>query len=88
MNARTRWTIWSVAASSTLIAIEAHALREPITAEKPSEAYTAWWRWAVGIQPSARRRFVLVPLFSAFWLWFVGHIVLGWGPRDIPRRRR
>lgn len=87
MDARTRWTVLTGCFATGLAIWEAHALREPLTDEKPSDTYTAWWLWLLGKEPEHPRRRWAVPLFAAFWLWFVGHIVLGWGPRDIPRPR-
>lgn len=86
MDARTRWTVLTGAFVTGLVILEAHALREPLTQEKPSEAYTAWWRWALGYEPQHPRRWVAGPLFAAFWLWFIAHIVAGIGPNDLPRR--
>lgn len=88
MDARTRWTVLTVSFATGLIILEADALREPLTPDKPSDAYTAWWRWLIGKEPEHARRRWAVPLFTAFWAWFVGHIIFGWPPNDLPRRSK
>lgn len=87
MDARTRWAVWTVSAAVPLIAMEAYALREPLTPDKPSETLSAVTQWAVGINPKAPRRWVLGPLFAVFWLWWIGHVLFLWGPNDLPRRK-
>jgi hypothetical protein len=88
VDARTRWTVLTGLFATGLLILEAHALREPLSDEKPSGTYTAWWRWLLGLQPARKRRWVAGTLFAAFWAWFVGHCLFGWPPNDLPRRRR
>ncbi|RSM73466.1 hypothetical protein DMH04_41380 [Kibdelosporangium aridum] len=88
MDARTRWTVLTSAFATGLVVLEAHALREPLTDEKPSATYSAWWRWLLGLQPVHKRRWIAAGLFAAFWAWFVAHVVFSVGPNDLPRRRR
>lgn len=89
MNAPSRrWAAWLTATLASFVALEAHALRRPLTPEKPSETLTAALRLWLGIQPASRRRWAASVLFTAFWAWFVAHIVAGIGPNDLPRRRR
>jgi hypothetical protein len=72
---------------TSFLALEAHALRQPLTDDTPSETLTAALRLWLGIQPASKRRWVTSVLFAGFWVWFAGHISLGWGPRDLPRRK-
>lgn len=88
MDASRRWILWLTATLISFLALEAYALRQPLTDEKPSETLTAALRLWLGIQPASRRRWIAGGLFAAFWVWFAGHISLGWGPRDLPRRKR
>lgn len=82
-----RWAAWLTATLATFAVLEAHALREPLTDDKPSGTLTAALRLWLGVQPAGRRRWIASGLFAAFWLWFVGHCTLGWGPNDLPRHR-
>lgn len=88
MDASRRWLWWLTATLASFIALEAHALREPLTDEKPSETLTAALRYWLGVQPASRRRWIASALFAGFWAWLTGHVVLGWGPNDLPRRKR
>lgn len=83
-----RWAAWLTATLLSFAVLEAHALREPLTPDKPSETLTAALRLWLGISPASRRRWIASALFAGFWLWFAGHIALGWPPNDLPRRSR
>jgi hypothetical protein len=87
VDASTKWAVWLTATVGSFLILEARALREPLTPEKPSETLTAALRKWLGVQPATRRRWIAAGLFSAFWVWFAGHIALGWGPQDLPRRK-
>lgn len=87
MDARTRWAVWLAATVISFGVMEAHALREPLTEEKPSGTLSAALRWWLGIQPARPRRAVASLLFASFWAWLVLHICWGLGPNDLPRRR-
>lgn len=88
MDASTRWALWLTATLASFAVLEAVALREPLTDDKPSDTLTASLRMWLGIQPASRRRWIAGTLFAGFWVWFAGHIAIGWGPRDLPRRNR
>lgn len=86
MDARTRWTVWLSATIGSFLILEGLALREPLTAEKPSDTLTAYLRHLLGVQPVARRRWAAGAAFVAFWAWLCGHLLVGWPPNDLPRR--
>lgn len=88
MDARTRWALWLAATVASFVALEARALREPLTEGKPSETLSAALRWWLGIQPAGRRRWIAGGLFAGFWAWLVAHVCFGVGPNDLPRRRQ
>jgi hypothetical protein len=88
VDAPTKWAAWLTATLVSFTVLEARALREPLTDEKPSGTLSAALRLWIGVQPARPRRWIAGSLFAAFWAWFVGHCLLGWGPRDIPRRRK
>jgi hypothetical protein len=88
VDASRRWILWLTATLISFLALEAHALRQPLTDEKPSETLTAALRQWLGVQPSSRRRWVASALFAGFWAWLVAHVCFGLGPNDLPRRRR
>lgn len=81
-----RWLVWLAATAASFLALEAHALREPLTDEKPSETLTAALRYWLGVQPASRRRWIASALFAGFWAWFCLHVIAGIGPNDLPRR--
>jgi hypothetical protein len=87
VDASRRWILWLTATLLSFLALEAYALRRPLTDEKPSETLTAALRLWLGIQPASKRRWVASVLFAGFWLWFTAHITVGVGPNDLPRRR-
>lgn len=87
VDARTRWAVWLGATLASFLALEARALKQPLTDEKPSETLSAALRWWLGIQPAGRRRWVAGSLFAGFWLWLCLHVLAGVGPNDLPRRR-
>lgn len=84
MHADRVWGSFVTAFGVTFAVIEAKALREREgdcdDGEKPSATLTAWLRRHGGIDPRKPRRFVTVPAFIGFLVWFGGHIVLGWKP--------
>ena len=82
-----RWLVWLAATLTSFLVLEAHALREPLTDEKPSETLTAALRYWLGVHPAHRRRWIASALFAGFWAWLVAHIVFGVGPNDLPRRK-
>jgi hypothetical protein len=88
VNAPTKWAVWLVATVTSFALLEARALREPLTAEKPSGTLSAALRLWIGIQPARPRRWIAGSLFAAFWAWLCLHVLAGIGPNDLPRRRR
>lgn len=87
MDAHRKWTLWLGATVTSFVVLEGLALREPLTEAKPSGTLTAYLRFSLGIQPRTRRRFWAGALFAGFWGWLVGHVLAGWPPNDLPRRR-
>lgn len=83
-----RWVVWLTATVVSFLVLEAHALREPLTDEKPSGTLTAALRYWLGVQPAGRRRWIASALFAGFWVWLCLHVLAGIGPNDLPRRRR
>jgi len=77
------WKIWTVSVFGSFLVLEAYALRKP-KGGTLSESARGW----MGIDPAATRRWAVSGVFVGFWAWLIGHIVLGWGPNDIPRRSR
>jgi hypothetical protein len=73
----TRWAAWLIGVLATFFALEAPALRQRV-AEKPSGTLTATMRRWLGIEPAARRRTILGPLFGAFCTYLFGHFLFGW----------
>lgn len=89
MDAPTRrWAAWLTATLVSFAVLEAHALKEPLTDEKPSGTLSAALRLWLGIQPAGKRRWIAGGLFAAFWLWLCLHVLAGIGPNDLPRRKR
>jgi hypothetical protein len=88
VDASTKWGVWLGVTVASFTVLEAHALREPLTAEKPSGTLSAALRLWIGVQPARPRRWIASGLFAGFWVWFVGHICCSWGPNDLPRRQR
>lgn len=82
-----RWAAWLTATLLSFAVLEAQALREPLTEDKPSGTLSAALRRWLGIAPAGKRRWIASGLFAAFWLWFVGHVAFAWPPNDIPRRQ-
>jgi hypothetical protein len=88
VDASTKWGVWLTATLASFTVLEALALREPLTAEKPSGTLSAALRLWIGVHPSRPRRWIAGGLFAGFWAWLVAHVVFGVGPNDIPRRRK
>lgn len=88
MDASTKWGVWLTATLVSFTVLEARALREPLTDEKPSGTLSAALRCWLGVQPAHPRRWIAGSLFAGFWGWLCLHILAGWGPNDLPRRRR
>lgn len=87
MDASTRWAVWLGVTVTSFAVLEAQALREPLTTEKPSGTLSAALRLWLGVSPARQRRWIAGSLFAGFWAWLCLHLLAGLGPNDLPRRR-
>ncbi|MEV8610286.1 hypothetical protein AB0383_20565 [Amycolatopsis sp. NPDC051373] len=76
MNGNRTWSLWLAGTLVSFAWWERKALLSRIP-EKPSETLTATVRRWMGVKPRAPRRFVLVPVFTAFCAYLFLHFVAG-----------
>lgn len=76
MNGNKTWSLWLLATLGTFAWWETKALKSR-SAEKPSGTLTATMRHWMGVKPRARRRYLLVPAFTAFCAYLWLHFVAG-----------
>lgn len=76
MNGHKTWGLWLLGTLGTFAWWERKAFRIR-GVDKPSATLTATMRCWLGIKPQGRRRFLLVPAFSAFCAYLFLHFVAG-----------
>lgn len=75
-NPNRTWAAWLIGVLGSFAALEYPALRRRV-ADKPSGTLTATMRRWLGLNPRARRRFILAPCFAAFVIYLWGHFLFG-----------
>lgn len=76
MDDSRKWAVWLTGTVGTFAVLETKALRGRM-ADKPSGTLTATMRRWLGINPRARRRFLLAPAFAAFTAYLYLHFCHG-----------
>lgn len=76
VNGHKTWGLWLLGTLASFAWFERKAFQDR-GAEKPSVTLTATIRCWMGVKPRGKRRFLLVPAFTAFCAYLFLHFVAG-----------